>query len=177
MRTGSLASLTLLSVALLAGAADPDLERGAALIRPFKQQLQGALQQAMAQGPVEAVSACRIEAPRIAALLSQDGVRVGRSSHRLRNPANVAPPWVEPLLREYLEQPQRREPRVVRLDEARRGYVEPIVTQPLCLACHGQALPEDVSTRLRELYPDDRAVGFRAGDLRGVFWAEFPVTD
>ena len=41
-----------------------------------------------------------LRAPEIAAGLSTDGVRVGRTSHRLRNPANAPRPWMEPVLAE-----------------------------------------------------------------------------
>ena len=45
-----------------------------------------------------------------------------------------------------------------------------------CLACHGpaEALDEEVRVALAELYPEDRATGFRSGDLRGWFWVEVP---
>ena len=62
----------------------------------------------------------------------------------------------------------------MRLDEGRAGYVEPILLQPLCVACHGEAIEPGLATRIAELYPQDRAVGFRVGELRGVFWVEFP---
>ncbi|NNC63672.1 MAG: DUF3365 domain-containing protein, partial [Gammaproteobacteria bacterium] len=106
--------------------------------------------------------------------LSRDGVRVGRASHRLRNPSNAAPDWVAPILDEYANEPSDRTPRTVSLGTDRSGYIEPIVLQPLCLTCHGDNLAPEVASRIRELYPADRAVGYQAGDLRGVFWAEFP---
>jgi hypothetical protein len=31
-----------------------------------------------------------------------------------------------------------------------------------------------VASSIAELYPDDEATGFSAGDFRGVFWVEFP---
>ena len=60
------------------------------------------------------------------------------------------------------------------LDGAER-YVEPIRVQGLCLTCHGASLPAPVAARIAELYPEDQAVGFAEGDLRGLFWAEFPA--
>ena len=46
--------------------------------------------------------------------------------------------------------------------------------QPLCLTCHGSELAPGVAEQISELYPEDHAIGFEAGDLRGVFWLEFP---
>jgi hypothetical protein len=57
------------------------------------------------------------------------------------------------------------------------GYVEPILLQSPCLACHGDALAPEVAARIGELYPEDRAVGFQVGDLRGVFWVELPAAE
>ena len=172
-------SLVLAATALAACFAstnESDLARGAALLAPFKQELQGALRAGLAQGPVEAIGACQLRAPEIAKALSRDGVRLGRSSHRLRNPANAPSDWLAPILDSYVESPSDRSPRLVELPDHRRGYAEPILLQPLCLTCHGADLAPAVASRISELYPEDRAVDFQVGDLRGVFWVEFPAT-
>ena len=167
----------LISLVLAAStihAQDAELAYGAELLAPFKQDLKKALQSGLAEGPAEAIQVCRVKAPEIAKALSVDGVRLGRSSHRLRNPDNTAPDWVGPIMQRYLDVPTKREPRAVELAENRWGYVEPIMVQPLCLNCHGSELAPDVAAQVSELYPEDRATGFEAGDLRGVFWLEFP---
>ncbi|MGI9592228.1 MAG: c-type heme family protein [Myxococcota bacterium] len=160
------------------GADEPGAaERGSELLAPFKRELQQALREGLAKGPAEAIDACRERAPEIARARSRDGVRMGRASHRLRNPANAAPEWVAPTLAAYLEEDSERAPRVVAIGEGWSGYVEPILTQPLCLTCHGEALAPEVAERIAALYPEDRAVGFRVGELRGVFWVEYPAAD
>ena len=73
----------------------------------------------------------------------------------------------------YLNQPDQPEPVAVRLENGRIGYVEPIFLQPMCTTCHGDSLSEPVARQIAELYPEDAATGFKEGDLRGVFWAEF----
>ena len=155
-------------------AQDTELARGAELLMPFKKDLQQALKGGLAEGPAEAIQVCRVKAPGIADALSVDGVRMGRSSHKLRNPDNTAPDWVGPIMQAYLDDASSREPRAVELDGNRWGYVEPIVAQPLCLTCHGSELAPEVAAQISELYPEDMATGFEAGDLRGVFWLEFP---
>jgi hypothetical protein len=160
--------------ACTAHAADTELARGAELLMPFKKDLQQALKSGLAEGPAEAIQVCRVKAPGIADALSVDGVRMGRSSHKLRNPDNTAPEWVSPIMQAYLDEPSSRKPRAVALPDNRWGYVEPIVVQPLCLTCHGSELAPEVAGQISELYPEDRATGFEAGDLRGVFWLEFP---
>jgi len=154
-----------------------DSTRGAELLAPFKKDLKLALVAGMQQGPLNAISVCKDQAPQIAASLSIDGVQMGRTSHRLRNPENSAPEWVDRVLQAYLGEDQDREPRLVRLQNDRLGYVEPIATQPLCLACHGNTLSPDLAVLIREEYPEDEATGFSEGDLRGVFWVEYPEAE
>ncbi|HFC54196.1 MAG TPA: DUF3365 domain-containing protein, partial [Gammaproteobacteria bacterium] len=44
----------------------------------------------------------------------------------------------------------------------------PTVEKP-CLACHGGNIRPEVAAALDERYPQDKARGFRAGDIRGAF--------
>lgn len=173
--TGSALALALGVTVGCAHAEEPGADAGAKLLAPFKRDLQQALREGLAKGPAEAVAACRVRAPEIANARSQEGIRLGRASHRLRNPANVPPDWVAPILDAYVATPSERSPRTVRLGEGRAGYTEPILLQPLCLSCHGDALAPGVADRIEELYPHDRAIGFQVGELRGVFWVEFPT--
>ena len=127
----------------------------------------------MQDGPANAIEVCSEDAPAIAASLSVDGVRMGRSSHKLRNPDNAPAEWLGPVIDAYASGERELAPVVVTLEEGRTGYAEPIRVQPLCLACHGTTLAPDVADRIKTLYPDDAATGFSDGDFRGVFWVEF----
>jgi hypothetical protein len=153
-------------------ATDP-VALGAELLGPFKMQLKAALVKGMEAGPTEAISACRLEAPGLAAALSTGGVRMGRSSHKLRNPDNTAPEWLVPILDAYASGEAELAPQLAELAGGRHGYAEPIKVQAMCLTCHGETLHSDVAARVAELYPDDQATGFADGDFRGVFWVEF----
>jgi hypothetical protein len=84
------------------------------------------------------------------------------------------------VLQEYLDQydqtPASEVPVKVVSTHDQWTVIAPIPTQPLCLTCHGD--PATFSPELKEAlavhYPNDQATGFKAGDLRGVFWAEVP---
>jgi len=143
-----------------------------AALAPFQRALQAALRDGLAHGPAAAVEACKLEAPALAEHASGDGIRVGRTSDRLRQPRNAAPEWAVPLLAEALAAPAEAGPRLVATPDGGLGYVEPIRVQPLCLTCHGEVIPAEVEARLDALYPADRAVGYAVGDLRGLFWVE-----
>lgn len=174
-----LSVLMLATGGMIVHAADPDqawAERGAELLTPFKRDLKQALLGGLEQGPAAAIDVCKLDAPAIAARLSTKGAEMGRTSHRLRNPANASPDWVRPILDAFLAGGEEPAPVAVELAGGRAGYVEPIALQPLCLTCHGSSLAPDVAARLSEAYPRDRATGFEVGDLRGVWWVTFPAS-
>ncbi len=153
-------------------------ERGAAAIAPFKQRLLAELTAALASGGAEnALDVCRLRAPALAREVSTAAARVGRTSHKLRNPDNAPPAWAAPLLASYVAGERTNESSVVPLRRGGAGYVEPIFTGPLCLTCHGEQIAPSLRAKLSALYPEDRATGFRAGELRGLFWVELAAED
>jgi cytochrome c553 len=132
-------------------------------------------------GPAATVPFCQQLAPQAAAQVeAQTGVRVGRSSLRLRNPANAAPDWVQVLLAEHGERPVAGVAPYTAVVDTPSGQVGrvalPIAVEGACLACHGapDALAPGVREALAAGYPQDRATGYAAGDLRGLLWAETP---
>lgn len=176
LRAGGCAAVMVLLVLSCGGGKFDEAEwivRGQQAVAPFKQSLKQALVDGLSEGPEAAIDVCRIAAPRIADEASPDGVLMGRTSHRLRNPDNAPRPWVTPLLQHYLDNPRDSLPMAVNFNDGRVGYVEPIIVQPMCLTCHGQSIPDGVAARLEEAYPGDQATGFSEGDVRGVFWVEF----
>jgi hypothetical protein len=183
------AILALLSVGWLAGGCAERTRRGepstaapaerpaqaAEAVAALRSELLAALAQGLAQGPAAAIDACRVEAPRIAERVGSSGVAVGRTSHRLRNPANAPEPWMTPLLDAFrTSPPQPGAWRSVDLGARGTGYVEPIYLQPLCATCHGDAVEAGLLEEIRRLYPTDEAVGFAVGEFRGLFWAVVP---
>jgi hypothetical protein len=168
-------SFVLLDHAAIAQQANQD--HAATILEPFKRNLQQALREGLSRSPVEAVSACQLQAPKIAEGISRDGIRVGRTSDRLRNPDNRSPDWARPILEEYLADPSARTTRTLSLAGGRVGYVEPIYMQSLCLTCHGESLAADVAEEIKRRYPEDQAIGYEPGELRGIFWLEYPVSE
>lgn len=166
-----------------AGEAPPRLAAGVqaadSAIAALQQRLSTRLMQELKQGgPARAVAVCRDEAPALTAETARaEGVRIGRTSHRLRNPGNEAPPWAARLVAAAGGRKAASvEPAVVDLGE-RVGVLRPIAMAAPCLQCHGPAgsVSPETTAFLKTAYPDDRAVGFQEGDLRGFFWAEAPV--
>ena len=104
------------------------------------------------------------------------GVKTGRTSARLRNPRNAPPAWAAA----YVAATDGRKaadvgPRAFDLGD-RVGLLRPIEVRRRCLHCHApaEALGEGTRSWLRAAYPEDRALGYALGDLRGFWWAEAP---
>jgi hypothetical protein len=126
-----------------------------------------------AGGPDAAIEVCHRRAPEIAdAVADENGVEIGRTSFRLRNPRNSPPSWAEGLVTE-----RRSEPAFLEGPDGSLAALYPIRLKAGCTMCHGTdaEIPDEVAARLAELYPDDRATGFAEGDLRGWLWVEVPA--
>lgn len=123
-------------------------------------------------GPAGTVGVCNEAAPQIAAAVAAEhGLRIGRTSWKLRNPANAAPDRAADLLEDRPEQE-----RLTRGPEGHLGVTLPVHLSTKCLVCHGnrEQLAPEVLEALAAHYPEDNATGFADGDLRGWFWVEVP---
>lgn len=147
----------------------------AAFASTLKNELSAAMQ---AGGPVQAIEVCNTKAPAIAREITlQQGMNVARVSQRNRNPGNAPNDWQAEVLADFQAQlaagadPATLAWQDIAATDAGREFrfMKAIPTQPMCLACHGETLAPPVAARLAELYPDDKATGFREGDLRGAF--------
>jgi hypothetical protein len=121
-------------------------------------------------GPVAAIAVCHEQAPIIAkAVAEREGVRIGRTSFKLRNQVNQPPEWAVDLITQ-----QHGETVWLSGPDGRIAGLLPIRLQPECEICHGMpsAMAEEILAHIAESYPDDQALGFKAGDLRGWFWVE-----
>lgn len=175
--------LSLFSAGLAAAPPDsPEAVREAGRALPMrfaaalKEELTGAMEKG---GPSSAIDVCGDRARRIADELARgNGVKIGRTSLRFRNPQNAPADWQRPVLERF-----GRSKATAGDDEwletlPARGvaarYMQAIPTQPLCLACHGK--PEDpVRAQLERVHPYDRATGYETGDIRGAFYVEWPL--
>ena len=150
-------------------------------------KLLAVLQEEIAKGgPESAIEVCRDKAPAMARAASeQSGWNVRRVSLRNRNPKAVPDAWERATLEDFdrraaaKESPATLERAEVTIEngQAVQRYMRALPTMPLCTQCHGAAdkLSPAVTARLRALYPDDRATGYVAGDIRGAMTLRRPV--
>lgn len=166
-------SWSVLADAAATPAQQAAIARGDAAWQALGKTLLGELTAAITErGAVAAIEVCQQRAPALAAAVAkQHGVRLGRTSLRTRNATNTAPAWAAATV-------AAGEAAAARFlaSDGTLGLLQPIQLMPMCVQCHGkpEELAAGVGEALRRLYPDDRATGFAAGDLRGWFWVEVP---
>ncbi len=171
----------------LPAAASDDLEsRAFAAVAALQQSLAPRLIQSMTEdGAPAAVEVCAEEAPAIAArVAAEQGLRIGRASTRWRNPGNEPGDWQLAVLEQFQAAVANGEPAGEQRWTTREQLPEGVAlramvgleTRGLCLACHGPAVADDVHEAISLRYPDDRAIGFAEGDLRGAVWVEIGET-
>src|SRR5512143_1316014 len=168
-------AIGLMGVLLVGFAAADELEKRAAASRGAIKEFRGAfmaeLQKAMiAGGPPAAIEVCHAKAPAIAAAISQKtGWRVGRTSLKVRNPANAPDPWEKKVLESFEarkakgEVPEQMEFHEVVDQDGKRvfRYMKAIPMGGPCMACHGPQIVPAIAAKLKQWYPQDQAVGFK----------------
>jgi len=175
-------------------AADADMQarvgEAQAAAADFLKQLAGTMKREMqAGGPVAAMKVCREVAPRIANDISlEQGWKVVRVGTRVRNPMLGLPDaWEQKVLQDF----ERRAAAGEKFDamaysevvEEPAGkslrYMKAIGVAPQCVVCHGstEQIAQPVQAQLSTLYPHDRAVGYKPGDLRGAVSIKQPLAD
>ena len=172
---------TAFLIPALAQASDPssDVERAEAAVVAFGGALKSELMSAMKSGgALEAIEICHTRAGEIAMNVSAEtGMEVSRVSAKNRNPANAANDWQLKVLRSFDQRKKSGEaPATLTWSETVETgqstefrFMKAIPTGGLCLQCHGTAISPEVSARLNQLYPDDKATGYSEGDIRGAF--------
>lgn len=148
-------------------------------VREFAKSLKGALQGAMkAGGPLNAIGVCNVVAPEIAKEQSKKyGWQVRRTSLKPRNPANAPDEWEQRVLYSFEKRKAAGEiaakieyAEVVDTGGKRQfRYMKAIPTVDICTKCHGVDIAPEVIDHLDKLYPEDKARGFKPGDIRGAF--------
>ena len=188
-------SILVLGTALAVGPASarqqsddvpPEVVASRHAAQTFGSMLKDTLQQAIQSGgPVNGIAVCREKAAQIATDLGQkQEMLIGRTSLKLRNPDNAPDNWELAVLKQFEARKAQGDPvdkleffAVIEDDQGKKTfrYMKAIPTAGLCLSCHGENIDPAVDAKLKELYPNDKARGFKEGELRGAFTLAKPL--
>jgi len=184
MKSWMIAGLILLAptsvLATDAGMVAERAQQSRIVIKAFMGELKHELKSALkAGGAIAGIEVCNKLAPSIADAQSQKtGWRVARTSLRSRNPDNAPDDWEVKVLKDFEARKAAGED-VKKMEyyalTSLKGksvfrYMKAIPTaEKPCLACHGETINAGIAAKLDELYPNDQARDYRAGDIRGAF--------
>lgn len=126
-------------------------------------------------GPQQAIPFCNAKAnPLTKEMADKYNVSIKRTSHKIRNENNNPNEIEENIIKQYLESITKGEKLKPIIEKDKNGKVHfyaPIKLEGKCLACHG-VIGKQISSKtdsiLKVLYPNDKATGFKIGDLRGI---------
>ena len=155
-------------------------EEAKTAIKMYGGSLKAELQTAMQTGgPINALAVCQTKAPEMAKTVSaSQQLQVSRVSLRNRNPVMGVPSeWQAQVLNDFEARKVKGEALeslvyselVENNGKQEFRFMKAIPTEAMCLTCHGSDISPAIMTRLTELYPQDKAIGFKEGDLRGAF--------
>jgi len=157
------------------------LEKGTDITTATFNVLSGQLKSALQEkGVAGAIKYCNLAAyPLVDSLSRLHNASIRRTSLKARNPGDKPTAKEQAVLDAYHASEKAGEallPKVLPVDASTVAYYAPIQVQEPCLKCHGKLgeslKAEDYATIL-ELYPYDEAIGYAAGDLRGIWSVTF----
>jgi len=105
-------------------------------------------------------------------------VKVRRTSLLTRNEANKPDALDKAIMQEIISDMNKTnidvsKPLMVETPSGYRVY-KPLFIKPVCLKCHGSS--KEVSAKVQKVisskYPNDKAIGYKEGDLRGLIVSE-----
>lgn len=118
---------------------------------------------------------CKPVGQRAKQIAEANGWQIQQLTVKYRNPNNAADPEAVQALTRFAAASALVDVWQATERDGQPGarYFRRIVVEPSCLACHGaeEARPAFVE----DAYPEDRAFGFEAGDLRGVYSVFVPA--
>lgn len=180
--------LTALSLAAQAQDIDALTAETKKTVLPVVPKVVAAMQEAIShKGVADAIPVCREEAPKlIQALRESTGWSIKRVSLKARNPDRGTPDtWEAATLREMEEklaagakaETLEKSERVEEGGKSYFRYAKALPTGGVCLGCHGPVAGMDATlkARLAENYPQDQAVGYGLGQIRGILSVKRPL--
>lgn len=183
MKYSILLSLLILGLSLNAQDADKNntVQTGEKVSAALVQKLGGELKSHMAKnGPVAALGFCSSQAIALTKEVSDTThYKVKRVTLLDRNPQNRANAEESLILSTWqnkLKEGQMLPAYEIHSDGDLDRFYKPImINNEACLKCHGAVDPQsELGRAIKAAYPNDRATGYKMGDLRGMIVVDIP---
>lgn len=155
-------------------------EIGQAAVNMAQSTLQAALGKALSEGGVpNAIQYCNLAAyPLMKQWEDSLGLKIRRVTDRTRNPADRLSEVEMSIFEAYLAAEELPGSQIQELDEQHLILTKPIpIGNAMCLQCHGtpgKELAVENHALIRKLYPQDQAINYELGQLRGMWSVVIP---
>ena len=137
--------------------------------------LMGQLQSAMGGGIEEAVRYCNVNAyPLTDSISDKFNVSITRVAEKNRNPENRLREEDVPVFERYKSNKDLGS--LVETHGDNIYFYKPINLRGFCVSCHGNVesnIGEENYALIKKLYPNDKAINFSSGELRGMWKIKF----
>lgn len=162
--------------------------RGKQITIRAQNAIKSELQKAIKEGGLEyALEFCNVIAMPITDSLSiNEKVQIKRLAKKYRNPLNETDTNESMLYKSYVINwisGMPLHPMVFPGENNHPVFFEPIKVESVCLNCHGtvgEQINPGVAKKIAELYPNDKAIDFKTGELRGMWsitFLDYVITD
>lgn len=109
--------------------------------------------------------------------------KLKQSSLKIRNPSNAPDEWERKILESYKLKERQKANSFGEIQE--KGgkkiyrYLKPSFIEKPCLACHGakEKIRPEIRSFLEKRYPNDKALEYKEGELRGGISIIIPLED
>ncbi len=110
------------------------------------------------------------------------GILIKRTSSKIRNPSNQPGKDEKEAINWFANREGDTDKPVFYISYSKKNgkvyyhYFKPLFMQGLCLNCHGEPskMNAEVFARIKELYPEDKAFGYKTGEFRGLVHVSIP---
>ena len=131
------------------------------------------------KGAVAALEFCNTSAyPLTDSMAIVNNANIKRVTDKPRNHNNLANSYelnqIE-MFKKQLDSNSEIEPIVTEIDDKVHVYY-PIITNDMCLQCHGkpnETIKKETLNKLEQLYPNDKAIGYNINEIRGIWSISF----
>lgn len=180
MKLFTLISLCLASSLLFASpsAEEKAIQKGDEVSSALLQKLGGELKnQLQTFGTMGALNFCSQNALTLTEQVAKESkTSIKRLTTRNRNPVNKTNIKETTLLNKWEELVKNAQPlpshEIINVSDSMIMYYKPIlINNEACLKCHGN-VEGDLAKVIKAVYPEDKATGYKMGDLRGMIAIE-----
>lgn len=157
------------------------IQKGKAIAQKTFGTLAGQLKKSLGEGGVpNAIQYCNVAAfPLVDSLSKVHQAKIRRTSLKVRNPKDAPTQLEKVVLDKYATQAtagEKLKPVIEQIDNNTIAFYAPIKINAFCLQCHGEigeSLVAENNQFIQKHYPNDKATGYKDGDLRGIWSIEF----